>query len=74
MFLSFHILDKQLAGGHPHFENDHNVSRIKGNPTLNKMTPGWRKSIKTILKLSHLLYISILPFYGLEMRNGTNQM
>jgi hypothetical protein len=27
------------AGGHFHFDNNHNVSRIKGNSTLNNMTP-----------------------------------
>jgi hypothetical protein len=34
------------AGGHPHFDNDHDVSGIKDNPTLNKMMPVWRKSGK----------------------------
>jgi hypothetical protein len=34
------------AGGHFHFNNDHNVSRIKGNSTLNKMTPVWCRSVK----------------------------
>jgi hypothetical protein len=27
------------AGGHLDFDNDHSVSRIKGNSTMSKMTP-----------------------------------
>jgi hypothetical protein len=33
---------KMAAGSYLNFDNDHNVSRIYGNPTLNKMTPVWR--------------------------------
>jgi hypothetical protein len=55
------------AGGHLHFVNDHDASRIKDNHTLNKMMPVWHKSVKTVLKLSHLLYFSLLPFLGWEI-------
>jgi hypothetical protein len=30
---------KIAAGGHLDFDKDRNVSRINGNPSLNKMTP-----------------------------------
>jgi hypothetical protein len=37
---------KMAVGGHIHFDNDHDVSRVKGNPIVNKMTPDRRKSVK----------------------------
>jgi hypothetical protein len=37
---------KMAAGGHPHFDNDHNVYRITCNPTQNYMMLVWHKSVK----------------------------
>jgi hypothetical protein len=54
------------AGGHFHFDNDHNVSRIKGNSTSNKMTPVWCRSVKRFESYRTFYVLASYHFYGWE--------
>jgi hypothetical protein len=62
------------AGGHFHVDNDHNVSRIKGNSTMSKMTPVWRRSVKRF-KSYHTFYVfASYHFTDGKMRGGETLM
>jgi hypothetical protein len=58
---------KMAAGGHFHFDNDHNLPRIKDNATLNRMTLVWRISVKCFWSY-HICYA--VAFYHLMDRNN----
>jgi hypothetical protein len=55
-----------VAGSHLHFDNDHNVSRINGNPILNKMMAVWHKSVKWFWSYHIYCVFCLLLFYGCE--------
>jgi hypothetical protein len=64
------------AGGHLDFDNNHDVSRINGISTLNKMTPAWRRSAKRFR--SYRIYcvidcISHLVMY-IKLRSLVNKL
>jgi hypothetical protein len=62
------------AGGHLDFDNDHDVYRIKGNSTLNKMTPVWRRSVKRFKSYGTSYVLASYHFMDVKMRGGKTLM
>jgi hypothetical protein len=62
------------AGGHFHFGNGHNVSRIRGNSTLNKMTPVWCRSVKRFRSYCTFYVLTSYHFMDGKMRGGKTLM
>jgi hypothetical protein len=62
------------AGGHFHFGNDHNVSRIKGNSTLNKMMPVWCQSVKRFESYHTFYVLASYHFMDGKMRCGKTEI
>jgi hypothetical protein len=60
--------------GHLDFDKDCNVSRINGNPTLNKMMPVWHKSVKQFWSYRTYCVIASYHFMDGKMRGGKTQM
>jgi hypothetical protein len=55
------------VGGHLDLYSDHNVSRINGRKSHPEQNDAGLTQIgQSVLKLSHLLCFSLLPFYGRE--------
>jgi hypothetical protein len=62
------------AGGHFHFDNDNNVSRIKGNSTLNKMTPVWCQWVKRFESYHTFYVLASYHFMDGKVRGGKTLM
>jgi hypothetical protein len=62
------------AGGHLYFDNDHYVCRIKGNSTMNKMTPVWRRSVKQFKSYRTFYVLASYHFMDGKMRDGKTLM
>jgi hypothetical protein len=62
------------AGGHLDFDNDHYVCRIKGNSTMNKMTPVWHRSVKRFKSYRTFYVLASYHFMDGKMRGGKTQM
>jgi hypothetical protein len=62
------------AGGHFHFGNDHYASRIKGNSTMNKMTPVWHRSVKRFKSYRTSYVLASYHFMDGKMRGGKTLM
>jgi hypothetical protein len=62
------------AGVHLHFDDDQNVSRIKGNLTLNKMMSVWRKSVKRFCSYRIYCVLASYHFMDGKMRDGKIDM
>jgi hypothetical protein len=63
-----------VAGGHLHFDNEHNVSSINGNRTVKKMTRVWRKSVKRFWRYHNYCVLASYQFIYGKMRGGKTQL
>jgi hypothetical protein len=62
------------AGGHLDFDNDHYASRIKGNSTMSKMTPVWRRSVKRFKSYRTFYVFASYHFMDGKMRDGKTKI
>jgi hypothetical protein len=61
------------AGGHVHFDNGIYVHGIKGNSTLNKMTPAWCRWVKRFRSYCTFYVLASYHFMEGKMRGGKTQ-
>jgi hypothetical protein len=65
------LLLNKMAGV---WKMDHNVSRIKGNSTMNKMTPVWRRSVKRFKSYRTFYVLASYHFMDGKMRDGKTKI
>jgi hypothetical protein len=62
------------ANSYLEINNEPNVSRINGNPTLNKMTPVWHKSVERFRSYRIYCVLASYHFMDRKMRGDKTQM